>query len=197
MKNQGIYNSQDAGNGVFIFTESGNYVTPKFWGIHEDSENPVGVAIIRERKLLVALNGSDGSLELLDYNKELTGKKLESLDDALLDEKGIESTSELASMGSEVATFCKEYESGQISKGNWYLPTVRDMQLMYDNKKELDIALAICGGEAIETDDWHWTSTRRSDRTHWIFYWNDGDRSDFNQYGIYRVRPVSAFLSSL
>jgi len=194
MKNQGIYTKENVSEGVYIFTENGNYVSPKFWGVHELDEKPVGAAIIGERKLLVALTGSENSLELLDWNKDLKSEKFESLEDALKFDEGDKVTTDLVEMESDAATFCNDYECGQIAKGNWYIPTLKDMQFMYDNKKDLDIALAIAGGNAIETDDWHWTATRRYDKSHWIFDWNDGYRGYGNQDDSFRVRPVSASL---
>lgn len=192
---QGIYTKENTPKGVYIFTEKGNFIEPKFWGFYETDETPVGAAIIAERTLLVALNGSEDSLELLDWDKDLTGDKLDNMDEALKFSSGGESTSYLAENGSPAALFCTGYSSGQVN--DWYLPTLGDIQLMYDHKKELDIALAIAGGNAIETDDWHWTSTRRYDKANWVFHWFNGNRDDNSQYDDRRVRPVSAFLIDL
>lgn len=190
MNNQGLFTKESAPKSVYIYTESGSLVLPKFWGLYEETEKPVAAAIIADRNLLVALEGSEKSLMLLDWEKELQSPKFETIEDSLKDDKGEETTAQLAEMGSPAALFCANY---QIGIGRWYMPTMADFQLMYDNKKELDIALAIAGGNAVETDDWHWTSTRRYDKSHCILYWSNGDRDNINQYYCIRVRPVSAF----
>jgi hypothetical protein len=196
MNNQGIYTKAGLKKSVYIYTESENFILPKFWGLHEKEEKPVGVAIIADKNLLVALEGSDNSLELLDWSKDLKSTKCEDIEAALKDQNGEATTAELAELGSPAAQFCANYQAGQLGAGKWYMPTANDFQLMYDHKKELDIALAICGGNAIETDNWHWTSTRRYDKSNWIYCWYDGYRyCNFQNY-CGRVRPVSAFLNS-
>lgn len=197
MEKQGLFSKENVGNGVFIFTQDGNFISPKFWGLYEQTESPVGIAILEDRKLLIALEGSKNSLVLLDYGKELPGTKFDSWNEARKDVEGIQKTKDLASIGSPAAQFCLNYERGMIGKEQWYIPTADDFQLMFDHKKELDIALAISGGNAIETDDWHWISTRRYDKSNWIFNWSDGSRNYDSQINYYRVRPVSAFLSTL
>lgn len=197
MEKQGLFTNETVGKGVFIFTQNGNFISSKFWGLYEQSENPVGVAILADRKLLVALEGSKESMVLLDYNKELPGIKYESWDEARTDYNGMQNTKDLAALGSPAAQFCLDYSYGQIGKGEWYMETADEAQLKFDHKKELDIALAIAGGNAIETDDWHWTSTRRHEKSNWVFNWDHGSRDYYYQDLNIRVRPVSAFLSTL
>lgn len=193
MEKQGLFTKQTVGKGVFIFTRNGNFILSKFWGLYEQSETPVGVVILADRNLFVALEGSTGGLILLDHKKELTGKKHESWDKARSDTNGMKATLDLASLGSPAAQFCLDYACGQIEKGQWYLETTDDAQLKFDHKKELDIALSIAGGNAIETDDWHWTCTRRYDKSNWVLYWSNGYRASGSQSSSFRVRPVSAF----
>lgn len=192
MNKQGIFTKENIKKGVYIYTENSNFILPKFWGLHEENETPVGAVIIADRNLLVSLNGSDGALILLKGSADLASDKHVTIEDALKDMNGAETSAQLAEMNSPASLFCKKYKCGHID--NWYLPTLSDMQLMYDHKKDLDIALAIVGGNAIETDDWHWTSTRRHDSSHWVFGWVDGDRFYNLQDYDNRVRPVSAFL---
>lgn len=193
MEKQGLFTKKTVGKGVFIFTRNGNFILSKFWGLYEQNETPVGVVILADRNLLVALEGSKKSLILLDWEKELTGKKYESWDEARTDANGMKATLDLASLGSPAAQFCLDYACGQIGKGQWYLETADDAQLKFDHKKELDIALSIAGGNAIEADDWHWTCTRRYDKSNWVLYWGNGLRNYYDQNYIDRVRPVSAF----
>lgn len=194
METKGKFQVTDAPEGVYIYTGDKKCIVPKFWGLYEKEETPIGAIIIADRNLVVALTGSDSALELLDYNAVQQGKKFESIEDAIQSFNGKEDTKLLAEFGSDAANFCLNYKYGYITQGNWYLPSIGELQLMYNHKKELDIALAICGGNAIETDDWHWSSTRRRNKSNWGFNCYNGNRFSNYQDLDYRVRPVSALL---
>ena len=193
MQPTGKFTVSEAPKGVYIFTESKNCIVPKFWGLYEKEENPVGAIILSDYKMIVALTGSKSSIPLLNYGINQENLKYESLEDALKDFNGKDETKVLAHLGSVSAKFCLEYSCGNIQKGEWHLPSMGELQIMFTHKKELDIALAICGGNAIETDDWHWSSTRRYDKSNWVLSWGNGNRNYYvDPYDYNMVRPVSA-----
>jgi len=172
-------------DGVFICTASGLWL-PQFFGLC--IEKAVAIALVQEgKKLMISLSGSEKDITLLEKNKRTSIKQYSSVDEALTDNSGINNTEELIKADSEAAKFCKEIGP------SWYIPTLAEMNLMFTYKKEIDSAITIAGGEPLYCG-WHWTSTRYSDGSYCIFYWNDGGRDGINQSGISRVRPVSAFL---
>jgi len=113
-----------------------------------------------------------------------------SVEKALEDNSGKENTDKLCKAGSKAALFCREFGP------SWYLPTLSEMRLLFDSKKEIDAAITIAGGEPLNWR-YHWTSTRYNKTCNWIFDWCGGDRRYCNQRDRNRVRPVSAFLSTL
>ena len=158
-------------DGVFICTESKELFPPSEWD--GGKGKAIGVAIIEgEKRLLVALNGSDKDLELLGIGKD----------------SGIEGYSTVSKARSEAAKFCKEWGE------EWHIPTLNDMEMMYSHQDELGEALEKAGGKPLY-DGWHWTCTRQSDNYFFVFNWNNGIRSSNNQNLYNRVRPVSRFLT--
>ena len=67
-----------------------------------------------------------------------------------------------------------------------------EMQLMCEYKDELDECLSLAGDKM--PDEWHWTSTRYSERSHYVFDWGLGNRGISYLSSFSRVRPVSALL---
>jgi len=172
-------------DGVFICTASGLWL-PQFFGLC--IEKAVAIALVHEgKKLMISLSGSEKDLILLENNKRTSIKQYSSVDEALTDNSGINNTEELIKADSEAAKFCKNIGT------SWYIPTLAEMKLMFTYKKEIDSAITIACGSPLY-NGWHWTSTRYSDGSYWVFNWNYGNRSVYIQISSNRVRPVSAFL---
>ena len=172
-------------DGVFICTESKELFPPSEW---DDSKGKaIGVAIIEgEKRLLVALKGSDKDLALLDAGKDSGLESYSTVNKARKDTDRRKNTEALLKAGSEAAKFCKELAE------EWHIPTLNDMELMYSHQDELDGALEKAGGKPLYKG-LHWTCTLQSDGRYFVFNWRDGNRYNYNQYDYYRVRPVSAF----
>ena len=181
------FTKQFAPDGIYIFTESGQLILPKFWGNYENSEEAKYIAFVKgDMKRMIALKGSDEGLELLEDGVKVALEEYSSIDAALKDNSGYSNTEKLLKVDSKVAEFCKE-----LGK-EWYLPAIGEMNAFYTIKKEVDAALAIAGGEPFFYG-WHWTSTRYSSCRNWVYLWGNGNRDDDSQGSNYRVRPVSAF----
>lgn len=174
-------------DGVFICTELKELFPPSEW---DDSKGKaIGVAIIEgEKRLLVALKGSEKDLELLGSGKDSGLEAYSTVSKAKKDTDGRKNTEVLLKAGSEAAKFCKELG------GKWYIPTLNDMELMYSHQDELDEALEKAGGEPLYKG-WHWTCTQQSENYYFVFNWSYGYWYNDNQYDYIRVRPVSRFLT--
>lgn len=190
MESKSIFSKAEVVDGVYIFTENKQFVSPKFWGIHEGQETAVCAVIIKDGQALAIApeDIKDEHVQLLDWNKSQTGKKYDSIEKALTDVDGLENTKALADAGSEVA---KEVLALNMLGNSWHIPTLGELQMMYEHKAMLTAALAISEKKPL-SDTWYWSSTRRSDKTNYVFYWVDG-RYVNDQYSFNRVRPVSAF----
>ena len=83
-------------------------------------------------------------------------------------------------------------------KTKGFLPSLGQLYLAYQNKAFVDAALAACGGTAMNTSNYYWSSTFwgviRGNRRCWGLYWSDGDvyfsgYVDFDRF----VRPFAAY----
>ena len=196
MESKGIYTKENVVNGVYIFSSSKKFVSPEFWGIHKETEKAECAVIVTDGNALAFYSKDilEDDVVLLDWEKEQSGKIYDTLEKALTDADGYSNTVALADAGSEIA---KEVLKLDLCGLKWHIPTLGELQSGYDNKAMLCAALIISGKEYIK-DLWFWTSTRRSDKSNFVFYWLDGDWSINGQDGVNRVRPVSAFsLSTL
>lgn len=174
-------------DGVFICTESKELFPLSEWD--GSKGKAIGVAIIEgEKRLLVALKGSEKDLELLGSGKDSGLESYPTVSKARKDTDGRKNTEALLKAGSEAAKFCKEWGE------EWHIPTLNDMGMMYSHQDELDEALEKAGGEPLYKG-WHWTCTRQSENYYFVFYWYDGLRSYNFQNSNIRVRPVSRLLT--
>ena len=183
------YPNEQAPDGVYITTVEGNCWMKDFFS--ESHEIARGVAVIRgKHQIVVHPNGSSEDIILLESYKRISGKTYDNIEDGLTDFDGMNNTDQLLKLGSQAAIYCKSIGH------EWYLPTLGEMQLIFDNKLELDACLAVIGTPLY--DGWHWTSTRFSECSNLVFDWSNGLRFYDYQVSSSRVRPVSASsLSSL
>ena len=179
----------EAPDGVYILTESMKCVVPKYWCLHE-TEEVQGVAIIGKHSLVIAKDGVRDLLPLIESNKLQKNRQFATIEGIDYIEGSVD-TLLLADIKSEAATACLNYSCGTIVKGKWHLPSISELALMYDHKKDVDLALAICGGSAVDTDRRILSSTRKSGKENWNLSWSDGHKSYGYQVFLYRIRPVA------
>lgn len=195
IESKGCYDRLNIEDGVpYIYTTNGKFILPQFWGLYEETEKPVGIALKEgQHGVLVALKDSKKYLVLLDeYQKDITGKSLNNDKDAQSDWNGRENTELFVKVGSPAAKFCADYETETIKKGYWWLPSYAEMELMYRHKDKIDVCLTICDGSPLYYG-WYWTSTQFSFRSAWMFRWYNGNTHCSSKLDSNRVRPISAF----
>jgi len=176
---------ENCSDGVYICTESDKLWLPQFFGLCK--EKAKCVAFVKgDMKRMISLKGSDSGLQMLPDGVKVALEEYSSVENALKDNTGRTNTEAFLKAGSKAAEFCKEMGP------DWYIPTLNEMNTFFENKKEIDAALTIAGGDPIPPY-YHWTSTRYSSRSNWIFDWFNGSRSIYDQDNNFRVRPVSAF----
>jgi hypothetical protein len=80
-------------------------------------------------------------------------------------------------------------------KDGEYIPSLGQLVLMSKVKDKLNRMLIKCGGDALNKDDNHWSSTEYASAYAWFLYFSDGNvgRYGHKVMGSSRVRPVSAF----
>lgn len=187
--NGDFYTEKSVPDGVYFYTTNGHLWDASRLEQCKKAETIKGVAIVKgEHRFIVSPRGSKNMI-LLDGDKTLPGDIYKDYQQALKDNEGYTNTRKLLELGSPAAEFCKSLGE------EWYLPTMNEMQLMCEHKAELDECLSKIGEKM--PDEWHWTSTRISERCYFAFYWNDGSRINYFQNDFCRVRPVSALSPSL
>ena len=98
------------------------------------------------------------------------------------------------------AEYCSTYEPSSVNKvsswfakGQWFLPNVAELNILYQNKAKVDAALQALNRSKLQTG-YYWSYTEGSSNYAWHLWMDDGGRicnykSDGNGY----VRPVLAF----
>lgn len=91
----------------------------------------------------------------------------------------------------EAARWCHNYAEDGIRKGEAFLPSLDELEKLYENKKVINKSLKALN--AGEFDGWYWSSTEYTNTRGWFFcmvYGQSGWISKSFKY--YSVRPVIA-----
>ena len=91
--------------------------------------------------------------------------------------------------GNYAAQVCANYQGGGY--GDWYLPSLAEMSLMYNNIGPGN-AFGL-GNVGSFTSDIYWSSSETNADYAWTFYFSYGDTRDNNKGFSYYVRAVRAF----
>lgn len=84
------------------------------------------------------------------------------------------------------AKACAEYSTTQTSKGEWFLPSKDELNILYKNLKTRILALA--------TRSLHWSSFEGPDNDAWNRNFSDGIQINYiTKYYTYSVRAIRAF----
>ncbi len=87
--------------------------------------------------------------------------------------------------GGFAAKVCADYSftMGGITYGDWYLPSLHELYLLYQQKNDV-------GGFSYGD---YWSSTENNAGEAWSIYFYDGFQSSYSKNGNANVRPVRAF----
>lgn len=180
------YSFIEAPNGIYIATKAGNCWKEEYFS--ECKEEAVGIAIIKNgHRFVVNKNGSKQSLPLLERDKLSNLKKIPVYRNAIKDFDGYSNTEHLLSLGSPAAKYCRK------QREQWYIPSIGELTIMDEYGEDLNRMLLLIGGTQLP-ENWHWSSTRYSDKCYFVLDWCNGNRNDNIQDGDNWVRPVSASL---
>lgn len=93
--------------------------------------------------------------------------------------------------------FCNTYAAannltGDLAKG-WYLPTLAELETIYNNKSTIDASLNTAGGNQFEKS-YYWSCCQSfSDKYAYELYFGNGSTGDNNKYNDNYVCSVRAF----
>ena len=162
-----------------------------------------GVVIVSGgRTLVVATTGRD-STKWSSANLNAGGLSTGDSKIAMTDWKGKKNTEEQVKhsecSGKDYASgfchaFVKTNKNGEGFKaGEWWLPSLAEMMLIFANKGKINRALAMIKG-AEPLTDWCWTSTECGDSYAWALRLSNGYASRWSEKNnsTYHVRPVTS-----
>jgi hypothetical protein len=139
--------------------------------------------------LIVSIvNQSNGEIWSSDYNNEI-GKKAKSSWDGYLNtvsiiNSGIKKTN--------AAKLC--YELKLNGKDDWYLPSIDELNKLFNNRFDVNKALiSINGSEQLEMNSTYWSSTENSKGYAYAFLFGTGFYSELAKQNEYFVRAIRSF----
>jgi hypothetical protein len=99
---------------------------------------------------------------------------------------------------SSAAQLCANYTNADYGTGtysDWYLPSVAELNHIWNNFYEVQKALTNDGNSdtTFLVRDWYWSSSEGTAGTAWYFLFGYGDSNNYNKSDDYRVRAVRAF----
>ena len=182
--------------GVWILDTSGNLTAAANWNTANNS-NAVGVAVITNncRFVIAPAYASTGMAWASNTSTQLPSVTTTTSEtDAKADYAGQNNTAAIVSYlgsASSAAAVCQAYTFKNGKSG--YLWSAGEAYAAYQNKSAIDTALSKIGATAMNTSNYHWTSTQSSSGSAWYLRWYDGgvSRSGKSNYGY--VRAVCAF----
>ena len=168
--------------GVVVVTEDMAFIIAP----HNTVVAQWGVPKVELKKLLVTdprcTEDKDGSLHTLNIMQSHCGKRYIDPDgDAQYDFEG-----------APAAEFCLNYSHHTMRAGSWSLPTVKQLQAMAENIKEINACFMVMGCPTLPMG-WYWSSIEKDEFCAWRVVMYDGDSGSYDKNYPYYVRAVSAF----
>lgn len=92
------------------------------------------------------------------------------------------------------AGVCANYTvtESDVTYGDWYLPSKEELNLMYQNKEDIDATAGNNGGSGFASY-YYWSSTEDNNNNAWLQYFDNGGQEDALKHAPFRVRAVRAF----
>ena len=187
--------------GVFIYTGD-RLITSSDWATSGKAlSDVVGIAVVTADHQFVIAPESLGSKKIYNSQKACTGLSAITSDsvakqrfEGAADTDVMVLSSNYGTDTTYAAGAAKAYSRGDKS---WYLPSCGELQVAYDNKAAVDAALSACGATAMDTSNYHWTSTYYGPYSSyfrfWVLGWGNGDVNSNRVDGDRHVRPFCAF----
>ena len=180
-------------DGVYVIYESGDYmmVDPEEGVDLEDKVAYIGIVSGGAGMAIALRDAAPSPVTLTDGNGNCASEKADfrpDYQDAVQDWAGRENTYRLQKSGLNPAIHLKEGE---------YIPSLAQLYLMCLNRKAINEALELAGGEPL-MEDWYWSSTESSASYAWYLRFINGRANNNSKATLKcRVRPVSAFYFNL
>ncbi|MGA1545205.1 MAG: DUF1566 domain-containing protein, partial [Saprospiraceae bacterium] len=92
------------------------------------------------------------------------------------------------------ARICNELQitEGGTTYGDWYLPSKKELDLMYQNRATINATAGANGGSGFAST-FYWSSTENNSNNAWKQNFNNGNQNNNNKNNNNRVRAVRVF----
>ena len=176
-------NPKDYADGVYICYNDGHNELYDDNNLKDDVRG-IGL-VVGSHSLCVSLEDIDDTTLTNRDDESDYGKYISDWDLARMDYDGAENTKHIQEIGTGI----------KLADGE-YIPSLGELYLIYLYKYKINEALSYVYGKQI-ADDWYWSSTESSAQTAWYLNFCYGFQLyNSKSSGQYRVRPVSAFITS-
>ena len=169
-------------DGVYLIYDNGSYAP--FTGDNpKENIKSVGV-VFQGHSFAVALNDLPKQYALVrDTDKCERESPLYKGDiDSIFDWDAEVHTKHIVEVGTDIPL-----------KDGEFIPTSAMLVAMYRLRGDLNKALVYAGGEALETDEYYWSSSEFSANNSWLLYFSYGNLNSLNKCYSNYVRPCAAF----
>lgn len=104
--------------------------------------------------------------------------------------RGIED--EEGNLGAPAAEAAWSYKACSNDPLLWYLPSISELRLIYNNKTKINNLLDKYFGGGSIADYWYWSSTSYNSIFSWVVYMTNGSFGNYGRGSSSRVRPVAS-----
>ncbi len=173
-------------DGVYYKYADGSFELFDYTVQNKPTKDVVGIAVHYSEIALVVTLKDKGDFTLVNNDEEHDDisfdRFFEKYDDAVQDSDGLINTEYIKQIGTDIP----------LGDNEW-IPSVRELYIMFLNKRSINAALKLAGGE--ELCGWYWSSTQNDATLAWLLDFSDGALSWGTKATIsLHVRAVSAIL---
>ena len=155
-----------------------------------DGKTAIGVVFDTNKKLAIAMDHKNG-IQWGGYGTDISG-----LDNCLPSNfstcgtDGKDNTQKIVSAlgtGSDYAAgYCYNKTDGGLDKGRWFLPSVVELKLVFNNGTAINTAMTAAGGTKIPTSSgYYWSSTEKSSDDALTLSLDSGGVPFYKKYRVY------------
>ena len=146
---------------------------------------PIAVVFDTENRSAIGLNNAPTTMVWSSVEEDISGLTNYSSSTTALTETttGKQNTATIVALGGDYASsnyapgYCYNLTEGEQPIGSWFLPSLKELKAIYDNKATINTALTNTGGSTL-TEDVYWSSTEFLSDSVWIIYMYLGSGND-------------------
>ena len=136
-------------------------------------KTPIAVVFDSANRLAIGLNDAPSTMGWASTKNDTPLPNYTTEEEALAaKETGKENTATIVALGEDYASskyasgYCYNLTEGNQPEGSWFLPSLKELKLLCNNKDSVNYSILHVGGSSISTS-YRWTSTESSPQNAW------------------------------